>query len=346
MDSLIVNNKGTKLTYIDSGAPDSATYITLVTLHGMGVNAGIYNRVSTLAATVDLRIVAVNRRAYGGSTPFAPEETALYLSEKAEDKLQFLSDRGAEFATFVDLFIQKFNTPPISADGKTGGVALLPWSAGNGPILCALGNIKQLAPDVQTRLSAHIRALILHEPPCVVIGIPPPQSAPASLFPAEIDYRITPDFQIPPALAWICSFFKHGDLTERDDKALSWMPIEGPPSLSSMSKEELLTIVEGEEPTADMRGMLATMSQAQVLCRKACFDQSVRAALPKMKVTMICGDVTLPFSLTAFWDFQDVDKANGGGFIDFEMMHGMNHFMHWEKPEFALDVFRKAALKA
>ncbi|KAI0309752.1 hypothetical protein OF83DRAFT_1182515, partial [Amylostereum chailletii] len=153
LNFLVVDDKGTKLTYTDSGTPPhSTTYTTLFTLNGMGVNAGIYARLSALAPSADLRLVAINRRSYGGSTaPPPPAPTT-----PPPHKTPLPPPRGLELAAFLDRFIQTFAPPPVSADGRTGGLALVPWSAGNGPMLAAVASVEELAPDVQARFAAHV----------------------------------------------------------------------------------------------------------------------------------------------------------------------------------------------
>lgn len=109
-----------------------------------------------------LRIVAVNRRDYPGSTPLTQEDTTVLASGSDEQKAAFLKARGVEVATFVTRFVERNKLPPVSPDRKTGGFALLGWSLGNAIALSAVANVDSLPPAAQTLWASGMRSLILH----------------------------------------------------------------------------------------------------------------------------------------------------------------------------------------
>lgn len=125
----------------------------------------IFEKVMALAQGSKIRIVAVNRRDYPGSTPLATEDTAILASGSDDQKSAFLKARGVEIATFIDLFVERNRVPPISADGQTGGFALLGWSLGNAIALSAVANVDSLPSAAQDRWASGMRALILHGTP-------------------------------------------------------------------------------------------------------------------------------------------------------------------------------------
>lgn len=108
-----------------------------------------------------MRFVAVNRRDYPGSTPLSPQEIAVLNSGTDDQKADFLKARGVEFATFVDLFVQKYSLPPISADGFSGGFAVLGWSLGCSFALATVAAVGSLPAVGQTRWKDGMRSLIL-----------------------------------------------------------------------------------------------------------------------------------------------------------------------------------------
>ncbi len=122
----------------------------------------IFEKVMTLAQGSNIRFVAVNRRDYPGSTPLTPEDTDILASGSDEQKAAFLKARGVEIGTFIDLFVERNKVPPISADGHTGGFALLGWSLGNAIALSAVANVDSLPSAAQARWASGMRALILH----------------------------------------------------------------------------------------------------------------------------------------------------------------------------------------
>lgn len=132
----------------------------------------IFEKVMALAQGSNIRIVAVNRRDYPGSTPLTTEDTAILASGSDEQKAAFLKARGVEVATFIDLFVERNGVPPISPDGHTGGFALLGWSLGNAIVLSAVANVESLPPAAQDRWTSGMRALILHGTPQSLLVFP------------------------------------------------------------------------------------------------------------------------------------------------------------------------------
>jgi hypothetical protein len=53
-----------------------------------------------------------------------------------------------------------------------------------------------------------------------------------------------------------------------------------------------------------------------------------------MKVWLLVGDASLPFCIAALWSVQDVDKARGGGNVNYEVLHDVNHFVSYQSSIF------------
>lgn len=119
----------------------------------------MYDKLLAAAPAEGVRFVAISRRGYPGSTPFADNEIAGLTTDDAREA--FLRARGAEVAEFVSRFLEKFPLP------KSGGAALMGWSLGAMPALAAVANLDALSEEAAERVRTYVHTLILH-------GMPPP----------------------------------------------------------------------------------------------------------------------------------------------------------------------------
>ncbi|KAI0312766.1 Alpha/Beta hydrolase protein [Amylostereum chailletii] len=309
--SIVINDRnGDKLTFLDSGAPPASDepYTTIIAVHGMGFTAYTFKPMLSRAHAANIRVVAVNRRPYAGSTPLTPEEASKATVGSDQEKEEYLNARGVELATFIDLFIQKNELPPADIDGKNGGVVLLPWSSGHGVVFSAIANLETLPGATQLRLSAYIRRTILFEPPSTIAGLP-----------------------IPPS-----TWSHHIDTSVPEEKRYYVPSISRVPTIYNMTTADIAEILD--ESVDEMTGMFAMIPQALAIYRKACFDRATRARLPKMTMHLLCGEHAPSYSFAAMWDMEDDNTAHGGDFMTFEIIPGCNHFMQWDEP----DLFLKA----
>ncbi|KAI8973116.1 Alpha/Beta hydrolase protein [Trametes punicea] len=340
MSSTVVTESGVELSYIDSGVPvhHYQTYTTLFVVHGTVYTSRVFQRVMSLAGPAGVRFVVINRRDYPGSTPLTPEDLKLVTSGNDEEKAAFISDRGIEFASFIDHFIQHNEIPPISEDGKSGGFAIVGWSLGNAVALSAVANLDALPAPAQSRWASHMRGLVLHEAPPVSIGSP----LPPKIWSPQIDQSIPEDLRDQFFMQWITSYFEHGDLSTRDLDVISYIlpATSRTPTVFNIPKEQLAAMTYIPPASgSDMLFMLSCTSQLNASYKKACFDLNVRRLLPKMKVFAFAGDVTCPFSFPAFWAMEADNEAHGGGMITFKMVKGINHFVHWDDPDLTLQLY-------
>lgn len=109
-------------------------------------------------------MVAINRRAFAGSTPYSPDEVNLIVNveDSEEKRATFMEARGHEIACFIDIFAQKFGLPPVSDAGKMGGSIVFGWSLGSPFAAATLAYAPTLPLDVRTRLASHVRALVVY----------------------------------------------------------------------------------------------------------------------------------------------------------------------------------------
>ncbi|TDL26389.1 alpha/beta-hydrolase [Rickenella mellea] len=170
-----VNDKGIELAYLDSGVPTSGgNFTTLVIIHGYCWSGDIFQKVIDIAPSRGVRIIALNRRDYTGSSPFTPEEMAPIRAEdcNAVTLKAFLRDRSEEYAGFLKHIIDGGGvTKPI---GKKGGIALMAWSLGNVFGLNFLENVTFLPAPLKELVTTYVRSFILFDPPFEAVALPPP----------------------------------------------------------------------------------------------------------------------------------------------------------------------------
>jgi len=168
-----VNDQGIKLSFIDSGPPDSQIYPTLVAIHGYGWDSGVFRKVLLEARAKDIRFIALNRRDFPGSTPFSQEELAKLKSPDVGKSalLDFMRARGLELIGFIYNIIGLLNLPTRLASGE-GAISILGWSSGGIYLLSAMGcfNDTDLSIPQKETIKHCIPSCILFDPPLDVCG--------------------------------------------------------------------------------------------------------------------------------------------------------------------------------
>lgn len=144
----------------------------------------IFKRLLPLASEFNIRIVALSRRGFPGSTPLSPTERERFLTDddhaqtftsvtSEEFKTEFLNLRGVEILQFIDGFIKHSCIPSIqniphsdSEHGQaasTGGLSLTGWSLGCAFTLAAISNVDSplISEAMRGRLGQYLRAHIM-----------------------------------------------------------------------------------------------------------------------------------------------------------------------------------------
>lgn len=116
-----------------------------------------------LAASRNVRLVALNLRDYPGSTPYTAAELEVLCGSDSNKQEAAVRAQGLEIAAFLKHLIVSEALPPVAETGgqKTGGVALLSWSLGNIWPLSMLGNWNHVHPETQSLLQRSLRTLML-----------------------------------------------------------------------------------------------------------------------------------------------------------------------------------------
>ncbi|KAJ6460867.1 hypothetical protein DFH09DRAFT_1267699 [Mycena vulgaris] len=308
--------------FTDSGPPENKDYITVFAVHGIACNGLIFKKVQALARANNIR--------------FAESVTLCTGSET--EKAHFIDARGIEFATFVETFVQKYDLPPISPDGKSGGVALLGWSAGNLVTAAALNSLgTKLPPSSQDKFKLYLRAHIMHEPPSVIFGLP---AAPLTWSPymeASVPAKMHPRL----ATQWLSAYFDHGDLSANGVDAIEYIvpSLRCHPSFYSMSSSEVAEIAD--ESISELPGMFMSMEQANDVYRRVCYGPECKSLAPRLKTTLIVGEATISFCLTAQLSIR-ADNSALGGDIRFSLVDAANHFVQWDEPDKVIKTYLEA----
>lgn len=127
--------------------------------------AAVYRPMIPYAAAHNLRLVLLNMRGYPGSTPYTQGELESLKSD-LETQQASLAARGAEIAVFLRWFIETEKLPPIREDTGSerlvGGLSLLSWSGGNGPMLAMFAHADKLAGETRQLLNLYLRSFVIY----------------------------------------------------------------------------------------------------------------------------------------------------------------------------------------
>ncbi|KAF4596297.1 hypothetical protein EYR40_008016 [Pleurotus pulmonarius] len=341
LSDITVNDRGIRLAFIDSGAPKDVNYATIFAFHGIIFTSPIFAKVSAICLTKGVRFVAINRRGYRGSTPFSEEEVSVLNQGTDAQKSAWLLDRSREYASFIDIFIERYHLPAPSPDGKSGGIGVLGWSAGTTFSAALIANISSYTPRIQQRLSSYLRVHLMQDPPSLAFGLP----LPPKTYSPQVDQAIPAEKRSTAATIWLTSYFNHGDLGSRDPDVLEYVlpALFRVPTIWCMTAKELSEIIE-EAPSddVDFPFMLNCMAQTSAVLQKSAFDEAVKRQFPYLQTWEITGDHTASFGLAAFWNIEDKAKESGQLDIHFRIVPGTNHFAHWDDPEKMADIYLEA----
>ncbi|KAI0028382.1 Alpha/Beta hydrolase protein [Vararia minispora EC-137] len=334
--SIVVDPDGTQLSYTDSGAPSTPKYTTIIAVHGLGFNANVFSAVQPAASARAIRFVAVNRRGYGTSTPLAPAELDTVRDGTPDARAQLWRKVGVQLLTFVDAFAQRHALPALSDDREPGGIALVGWSFGNSVTLPAVAGINAVPADVRARLATHLRALILQEPPPSLDA-----PLPAQLWLPLYNTQFPDPTKLPLFAQWISAYFDHPDLSARTEAGLEFFvpSLRTPPSIWTRPDALAPALDVGEPAQVDVATAEGMAEQLATAYDAALFDPAIRAALPRMRVRYFVGTRTPAFFIHYFWGVQDKADGFGRGLVDFKIVEGANHFIFWDHPEEAMDLY-------
>ncbi|KAI0923298.1 hypothetical protein AcV7_005849 [Taiwanofungus camphoratus] len=362
----LVDDKGTVLYYEDSGVPDgSATYVTIVLVHGTMFHSAVFRRMIPYAASHNLRLVLLNCRDYPGSTRYTPAELDALRGPDPETQASAMQARGLEFAAFLHWFIETENIPPIfealdSDEVRTsGGIALLGWSSGNCQTVPLLAHADKVPEDTRQLLDRYFRSFILHDTSQTAMGAPPLEG----LYSPFRDETLSAEEKFARFPIWVSTYFTPVNIGPEEDSESPGFAdmlrtrtaVHGiddsveprfTPTVQRMSREELAGALDKD-----------VMMRSQILIQRlnpAVYRENLRRALfdcyfpnksgeerlvwPGLKVHVVWCNMTVGDGAYAAHKIMHqakecAQRGRKGRSLEFHKLELANHFVHWDDPE-------------
>lgn len=109
------------------------------------------------AAPNNLRFIIVNRRGYPGSTPYTDGELGDIVNNSKVD----IDRRAIMTAYFVKYVVDNLSIPKMSADRKTGGIAVVGWSFGSVATLSLFSDLDIYPKDLYPVLEDNVKDVVI-----------------------------------------------------------------------------------------------------------------------------------------------------------------------------------------
>ncbi|TFK59482.1 hypothetical protein BDN72DRAFT_730434, partial [Pluteus cervinus] len=320
MKSITVLSSGIQYSYRDSGAPKDDNYLTVFAIHGLFFSGAVFNKLLELAPDNGIRLVAINRRGYPGSTPFTDSEAAVFGEDVSEERrLEFAKNRAVELLAFIGAFIKNENLPPASQNEggtATGGFSLMGWSLGSAVTFTTLACIEEAPIDVQKLVSENLRGVIVLDTPNVTLNLPFPAGFWSPLF----------DFQIPEDLRGhlfahlATSYYSHPNTKSRDPSQLSHVipSTHRVPTIFNITPEdqkEVISVNKDTYPDLALTRFWGPLHYENY--RKVCFDEEFKKRFPLLKIGVVYGTSSPAASYLAVWKMERDNEEAGGNVLRF-----------------------------
>jgi len=336
--------------YKDTGVPTTTSqgqYPTLVMVHGMAFQAGVFSRLTEKAGKLGARIVLINRRGYPSSQPFSDEERNLLISS-ADDTVggplkvdNFVKGLARELYDFLHHLVSAGDIPLKS-------ITLAGWSLGALWMMAFLAHAPSFSAT-EVALHQYFRRVIVYEPVPLLLSYHHPD-----LYDPVRDPTLAPGEHGKVFLRWVSGYYAHGDtletLAQRDT-----LP-DPRPSIENMSPDDLVQNLYAEAAQPDHMDLILLQSSYKhgtwERIRVAALFPSQATASDRewgeIEFRFIWCDRSAWLFIWGAWEFKaDVAKnaKEGKGSEKKQMrktstvcIRGGNHFAHWDDPERTLSV--------
>ncbi|KAJ7660269.1 Alpha/Beta hydrolase protein [Mycena polygramma] len=195
---------GIELCYTDSGAPAASSYSTLLVIHGSGFNGDGFVSLHKYAHQSNLRVVALNRREYRGSTKYTDAELEDF---KAGRKI-FLDRLAIQLAWFLQHFINH------------EGFIIMGWSSGVMTTLSLFSDPAAIPQALYESIGPYVRNIVSYDPPYSSLGYPQPDYEGWYNPFSDSDYP-TPARMYENFQQWVSSYFTHPDIESGKPSGIS-----------------------------------------------------------------------------------------------------------------------------
>ncbi|KAK7679653.1 hypothetical protein QCA50_017365 [Cerrena zonata] len=348
------DTKGTALFYEDSGAPpNSLTYRTVVLLHGGYFNSGIFKPSFAYATRNNLRLIAVNKRDYTGSTLYTNEELAELTSSDEVVRIDFMKKRVVELANLMIWLIE--NDIVLEPTQEGGGLSFATWSSGNCLAMPFLALVPELVDERSLGLiRKYLRSYIMYDAPTFPHGLSAPVANGKHYCPIG-DPSLTPLDMIQGFPSWISGFYNHSSFAiaelvspidspsrfQSDEEYIRELALECDADVPPTIQEILVNGPETCEPVPQV-----ARTHVQLLfvgypfyseCRRKVFLDG-NSDWPKLrKEIVVCGR-GVGLSLYAAWELKQRIQETGqklaqDGLVRIHVLEEFNHMSHWDQPE-------------
>lgn len=318
----------------------------------------------------NIRVVALNRRDYVGSTLFTPEELKDAFGTDEKKHKDFLKARGLEIAKFLVWVIDELKIPPRTPKGS-GGLALLGWSLGNITTIAFLSNLKSYPREILEKLRPYFSTFFIYgkkvQPSllirCPLLNLMIPECSYAIFGHPhpEGSYHPLQDPDIPQRLkgvsfgTWLSSYYSHPFYTfppsdQVAARSLSSLELRTPkthakrPTNENISPRELLASIDLAPGTRSEHAFYGAIKPetlyaefTEALLLEDASTSSEELLLPTIKVVDIYGTKSMWSVQYGVWQAEDdlaKWKAEGRRTRPFEFVKfdGGNHFVSHEIP--------------
>ncbi|TFK73131.1 hypothetical protein BDN72DRAFT_762223 [Pluteus cervinus] len=337
---------GTNITfaYLDSGpVASSNSYTTLMLLHGTGFNSLVFNQILPLAKANNLRIVAINRRDYAPTTLLTSAEIAV-MSQGDTGAQTYFQQRGNEIGLFIDKWLQQ-NTIPTVHNGQ-GGIAIVGWSLGTVTAHSFLAHLDTLPAATLNRLAPYIHTVLLHDTFATAVAFPNPPQFDISLW-----FIIDPTQRFTAFKEWVTSYYDSTDFNPSTG-TINTIDFNNPnpakPKTFSTTPASIMNTMLNEAAFAGSEAAVLFFNQTAFskLIRRALFDPTVASKLPNVKARYFYGGETAGILILASWEITETPPSyyNGVTARNIKLHYGDqgNHFLFWDKPQYALSSYISA----
>lgn len=308
----------------------------------------MFSRLFPLAANYNLRIIAVNRRDYVGSSPFSQTELDDLHCDDVDRLKAFMRMRGLEIASFLVWAIRELELPLKDALGRPS-LSLIGWSLGNITTIACLCYAASYPPDVIETLEkylgdfyiygelqngmSHIRNLRRFSDFAYNgMGYESPPGAYHPLTSAKVQSKDTP--AVFNDFLW--TYYQHPSLHERKLSSLHMKVPEGVEHTLSRFSPEDFTACTDRTPANRSENQFYPNHKAIIPVLRNQFTGAMlldgNSALSGVAVHFLACTATIWTVLWGSWAAEDeTDKWKHEGktmrSVSFELAHGENHFV-------------------
>ncbi|KLO13387.1 hypothetical protein SCHPADRAFT_828048 [Schizopora paradoxa] len=329
---LNVDDDGDKeFAFLDSGSPGGDAYKTLAFVHGHTYHSNVFSRLFPLAANYNLRIIAVNRRDYVGSSPFSQTELDDLHCDDVDRLKAFMRMRGLEIAAFLVWAIRELELPLKDETGRPG-LSLIGWSLGNITTMAFLCYAATYPPEVIQTLEKYLGGLYIYDFAYNGMGYESPPGAYHPLTSTKVHSKDTPtifhDF--------IWTYYQHPSLEERKLSDLHMKPPEGDEHTKSFFSPEELAACTDKTPANRSEIQFYPTHKAITPVLRDQFKNTVlldsHCTLSHLNVRFLACTATIWTILWGMWVAEEEVnqwKVKGESMrpVTFEWANGENHFV-------------------